>query len=698
MGKTKISVIYTTYRYGGFDILADSLRHQTVKDYELIVIDDLTVNRSEMVRKYLEDNGINAKYIGPSKPHCFADIAYNLINAWNTGVLASTGDILVFIGDYTWLPPNALDKFLQYEDTLKKGCAITGIAHYWRKEPIDVEKELTHLISIWKEPWKGNPEQNGWSTPTWWVPEVFESFYFAVSYDLLLKTNAFQECYDNDTGDQIVPFLKKAREVGADFFVDKENICEMIHHRDWEPHDTWHHAKKRPSGSTTLIERENCFNLKTHKRGALNTAKKNVKTLQQQPPYVCKNDIIKQLTFGKIVDVGCFDGHMFWDKAVNVDIIKYADNIPNFVLAGADTLPFVDNTFDCAVYGEVLEHVDDPIKTLNEAKRIANAIIFSVPNEYEWIPEYNPFSNPGHKRFFTEETIKKLFADVNIELDQFLKVNFCGWSHFVGRGVIKKMLEIEHGMEEEKGEDDSLKRLASYEKGEEEKGEEKAVGARQRKKTCLNIGSFTVCIKSTETERWINIDILDLSDWMKQYEYEFRQADVTKGLNFADNSIDFIVASHFIEHIEVDEGIQFLKECLRVLKPRGTIRLCIPDLKKLIDTWLKGTMSDFDDIQPKEYAEAKSGAQRFWMLLTSGHKTCYDAWAITRSLELASFDTIHESEFNEQLDMFPTVSITVAAQKPAKKPIPVPFKEENSKPLYKQYLDGNIQEGKEKWI
>lgn len=587
-------------------------------------------------------------------------------------------------------------------------------------------------------------------------------------------------------------------------------------------------------------------------------------------PYVTKNDIIKQLAFGKIVDVGCFDGRMFGDKAVNVDIIKYADNIPNFILADADHLPFADKKFDCAVYGEVLEHVDDPIKALNEAKRIANAIIFSVPNEHEWIPEYKPFGNPGHKRFFTEETIKRVFADVNIELDQFFKVNFHGWSHFVGRGVIKKMLEKEHSMGND---EEELKLLASYTKTEEESRKnvfdsplywhgkigyrlgpdgigyrdfeinsdkvayimsknpqgkvldigcamgyivkrlrEKGVDAwgvdisqyaidhapdevkhylklasadklpfgdkefdlvfsssvfehmppelvmkaiseavrvakrgiiavtpgddphfdedathkikqplwwwreqfppefetrsdadeewikkekgKLKLRKNLNIGSFTVMLPAPE---WTNIDIIDLSNYAQEHGFQFQHCDATKGLPYNDNEIDFINMSHFIEHLEVDDGIEFLKDCLRVLKPGGTVRLCFPDLKKLIDTWLNGTMSDFDDIQPKEYAEAKSGAQRFWMLLTSGHKTCYDAWAITRSLELAGFDTIHESEFNTKLDMFPTLSITVEAQKPAKEQIPVPVNEENSKPLYKQYLNGAIQEGKEEW-
>lgn len=45
--------------------------------------------------------------------------------------------------------------------------------------------------------------------------------------------------------------------------------------------------------------------------------------------------------------------------------------------------------------------------------------------------------------------------------------------------------------------------------------------------------------------------------------------DVTKGLPFPDNSIHSIRTSHFLEHLSVDEEIDFLKEVLRVLKVKG---------------------------------------------------------------------------------------------------------------------------------
>lgn len=62
--------------------------------------------------------------------------------------------------------------------------------------------------------------------------------------------------------------------------------------------------------------------------------------------------------------------------------------------------------------------------------------------------------------------------------------------------------------------------------------------------------------------------------------------DITKPLPFADNSIDAIFCEEVIEHINLELGCQLLKECYRILKPDGVIRLTTPDLN-----WFAGRVS-----------------------------------------------------------------------------------------------------------
>jgi len=52
--------------------------------------------------------------------------------------------------------------------------------------------------------------------------------------------------------------------------------------------------------------------------------------------------------------------------------------------------------------------------------------------------------------------------------------------------------------------------------------------------------------------------------------------DVTNGLPFPNDSVDKIRTSHFLEHLSVDEEIEFFKEVLRVLKVKGNMENRLP--------------------------------------------------------------------------------------------------------------------------
>jgi predicted SAM-dependent methyltransferase len=58
--------------------------------------------------------------------------------------------------------------------------------------------------------------------------------------------------------------------------------------------------------------------------------------------------------------------------------------------------------------------------------------------------------------------------------------------------------------------------------------------------------------------------------------------DATKRFPFDDGTFDYIYSEHMIEHIAWRDGLQMLRECRRVLKPGGTIRIATPDLDVLL--------------------------------------------------------------------------------------------------------------------
>jgi predicted SAM-dependent methyltransferase len=63
--------------------------------------------------------------------------------------------------------------------------------------------------------------------------------------------------------------------------------------------------------------------------------------------------------------------------------------------------------------------------------------------------------------------------------------------------------------------------------------------------------------------------------------------NVTKPLPFASASIDLILLEEVIEHIDKAKGAALLRECRRVLKAGGTIRIATPDLD-----WLGAGVAD----------------------------------------------------------------------------------------------------------
>ncbi|MCR4922701.1 MAG: methyltransferase domain-containing protein [Lachnospiraceae bacterium] len=82
--------------------------------------------------------------------------------------------------------------------------------------------------------------------------------------------------------------------------------------------------------------------------------------------------------------------------------------------------------------------------------------------------------------------------------------------------------------------------------------------------------------------------------------------NLLKKLPFSDNEVDAIYSSHMIEHFTSDQAHSWLKECHRVLKPGGVIRLVAPDLENACRNYLneldKVKEGDRKNISRSEYS------------------------------------------------------------------------------------------------
>lgn len=87
--------------------------------------------------------------------------------------------------------------------------------------------------------------------------------------------------------------------------------------------------------------------------------------------------------------------------------------------------------------------------------------------------------------------------------------------------------------------------------------------------TRLNIGCGAVCHPD-----WINLDIQPSVSYVRHW-------DATQGLPCGDGEVDVCYASHVVEHLHPADAEELLRQCHRVLKDRGIVRIVVPDLEAI---------------------------------------------------------------------------------------------------------------------
>ncbi|OUL26023.1 methyltransferase type 11 [Nostoc sp. RF31YmG] len=131
--------------------------------------------------------------------------------------------------------------------------------------------------------------------------------------------------------------------------------------------------------------------------------------------------------------------------------------------------------------------------------------------------------------------------------------------------------------------------------------------------------------------------------------------DLRKKFPWADNSVDVVYSSHTLEHLSRTDGQAFLKECHRVLKPNGIIRIVVPDLKSIVDKYNQGEVpaEEFLDELDISYESSEDGPmkRRLAPLIRFPHKCMYDTPALLRTMSNLGFEVASkqglESEIND---------------------------------------------------
>ena len=166
-------------------------------------------------------------------------------------------------------------------------------------------------------------------------------------------------------------------------------------------------------------------------------------------------------------------------------------------------------------------------------------------------------------------------------------------------------------------------------------GTRAVIGWQRRKAQALAAASPLRLHLGCHTNRlpgWVNVDLLgvpvDLA-W-----------DLTRPFPFTDRTVDAIFHEHVIEHLRLRDGYHLARECHRMLKRGGVLRIAVPDAGSAARRYVQApeTMTDG---APTPMLALQQG---FYF---PGHLTGYDLDTLSLVLRAAGFREPEEREFGD---------------------------------------------------
>ena len=193
------------------------------------------------------------------------------------------------------------------------------------------------------------------------------------------------------------------------------------------------------------------------------------------------------------------------------------------------------------------------------------------------------------------------------------------------------------------------------------------VSVTQLKCKSMNGAKVNVGCGKYPTSGWVNLDVSNHPGVMYW--------DCTKGLPFKNGTVDAIYSEHFFEHLDYDsEAKHFLRECLRCLKPHGTVRIVVPDAGEYLKLYAK---EDWNEMAARRPLIKESNHYRdFWLgriyktrmefinavfRQDGQHKYAYDAETLIMMLQEVGFSSSSETTYNVSSD--PNMTLDTPARR-----------------------------------
>jgi len=118
------------------------------------------------------------------------------------------------------------------------------------------------------------------------------------------------------------------------------------------------------------------------------------------------------------------------------------------------------------------------------------------------------------------------------------------------------------------------------------------------------------------------------------WENHDADVDITKKLPYDDDSVDFVFCEHCVEHIPYPSAVEFFKECHRILKPGGTVRITVPSIEQIY----KNNDPDYWKFTTKFQPENSKRGALANIMFKHGHQVCWTSALMEAALFYSGFE------------------------------------------------------------
>jgi hypothetical protein len=231
----KVSVITTTARYGGFDVLNDCLSRQTMdkRDFEVIIVDELFEQRRGLHKRF----DFNCVHAPPDKKVEYYDNG----RAFNQALRLASGELICFFIDYMHVDIDYLERHWEFYSQ-NPGWTSTGFLDrygfpilrpdadngMWSMFATEFDRKyFSENEPVYRER-KGGA---GIIHPDGRIEMPGEKIYLipdSVPMEVAKKLNGLDEIYDNGYGANDIDFAVRANLIGHRFMLDPMMIARKL--------------------------------------------------------------------------------------------------------------------------------------------------------------------------------------------------------------------------------------------------------------------------------------------------------------------------------------------------------------------------------------------------------------------------------------------------------------------------------------